>query len=143
MKLFLSILTLLIYGSAFSATPREGYSLKTKLNYKSGTKKDISATKEIILPTGTFDWVPLTDIQDEVVLLGRVAQTTDSSVKVEYMLIDGHKKPSTIVSTPSILARLNEAAEISITAPDNRSIISISLMVKATTFVPESAVQNQ
>lgn len=143
MNLVLGIFISFVCSSAMASKPSPGFALTTKLDYKSGTKKDISTSKEIILSRGNINWTPLTDIQDEVILLGRVAQASDESIKVEYMLIDGHKKPSTIVSTPTLVARLNEAAQISITDPDKKSIISISLTAKAATFMPEDSKAEQ
>jgi hypothetical protein len=137
-SVFLSLF-LLFPSSAYTDIPPESLTIQTQLTYRGPSKKDISVSKEMVIPIGNTQWLPLTDAKDQVVLLGRIAQTDGTALKVEYMLIDGHQKPSSVVSTPTILARLGEPAEISVADSKQKSNFSISLTAKKTENSPQSA----
>jgi hypothetical protein len=130
-------LIVLIGSVALSAPMKSGYLIKTNLTYKSIKGRPINSTKEFVLPSDNHKWLTLTEFNEGVVLLGRMIKADRKSIHMEYLLVDGNKKPNGVISTPSIISNLNETAEVSVGGNNNSPDLSISLLAKETTFSVE------
>lgn len=107
-----------------------GFLIQTELAYESNSH-EIKTGKELILPESNRTWTPLTTPKDGVTLLGRLAEVRPDTIKMEYILVDTRIE-SAVISTPAIIARLNEKAEIGMNS--DKSKVSVSLKAKRTTF---------
>ncbi|OFZ53401.1 MAG: hypothetical protein A2428_10035 [Bdellovibrionales bacterium RIFOXYC1_FULL_54_43] len=107
-----------------------GFLIQTELAYESNSK-EIKTGKEFILPESNRTWTPLTTPKDGVTLLGRLTEVKPDTIKMEYILVDT-RTDNAVISTPAIIAPLNEKAEIGMNS--DKSKVSVSLKAKRTTF---------
>jgi len=117
-----------------ASTQDNGYLIETNLIYKSDTKT-VAVSDELILPINSKKWVSLTTSKDGVSVLGKLVKSTPSTIHIEYIVIDSSKKPNNVISTPSIISKLGEKAEIKIEGPE---AVKISLLAKPTQFESKS-----
>lgn len=137
MKKTITLITLLLCQLSYAAVKNEGYLINTNLKYTTASKKEISASKEFILPADNKGWVTLTDFKNNVVLLGRALKADKETIHLEYMLIDGNQKPNVVVSTPSIVAIFNEPTSIRVGEQGEKPTLSLSVVAKKTEYTTE------
>jgi hypothetical protein len=127
-----TILFLLISNDSvsFAATQENGFSIESSLTYKSDNKT-VTTSDELILPIDSRHWVSLISPKDGVSVLGKLVTSTPTTVHIEYIVLDNSKKPNNIISTPSIVSKLGEKAEIKIEGPES---VKISLLARPIQF---------
>ena len=94
----------------WAKTNLPGYLIKSNLVFTS-SGKEVKTEGEFILSKDNKTWTSLTKVRDGVTLLGKIVAADGNSIHLEYIVIDT-SKASAVISTPAILAKLGETAEI-------------------------------
>ncbi len=138
MKLLFFFILISLSPTYSSALPKEGFKIETNFKYQTPSKKSISTSQEFVMDKDMKTWVTLTDLKENVVLLGRVKEVTNTTIHMEYLVVDGTVKPNGVVSMPSIVALFGQPAEISTGPIGETPTISISMTAKKTEYTPKA-----
>jgi len=87
--------------------------IKTEFTLNS-QPKIISNESSLLLGEDQKTWVTLLRLKEDVSVLARIVDSTKDTIHLEYILLDATRKPESIVSTPTIIAKFNEKSEISV-----------------------------
>jgi hypothetical protein len=113
------------------AAPKKiGYLLKSDLVFTSAGK-EIKAHGEFILPEDNSNWTSLVETKDGVTLLGKLVSIEKDVMHLDYIVVDT-KRTNAVVSMPSVLVKLGEAAEV--TTEQNSEKIKVTILAKKTDF---------
>lgn len=69
-------------------------------------------------------WTTLTEPKNGVALLGRVVKSDKETLQFEYIVVDTTKN-NVVISTPAIIAKLGEKAEITVGTETEKVAISL------------------
>ncbi|NCN26179.1 hypothetical protein GW915_01265 [bacterium] len=110
-KVAVCILMLSFYSC--SSTEKRRVMIKTEFTLNS-QPKIISNESSLLLGEDQKTWVTLLRLKEDVSVLARIVDSTKDTIHLEYILLDATRKPESIVSTPTIIAKFNEKSEISV-----------------------------
>ena len=131
MKTLLIILSLFFTSvSVHAATKKTGYLIKSNFTL-TASGKQMKSQSEFIMSEDNKTWTSLVEAKNGVALLGRIVKTEKDAIHMEYIIVDT-TRPNVVISTPSIIARLGEQAEISVGG--NTDEVKVSLLAKKTEY---------
>ena len=122
----------LIFALPVFSIPQKGFKIDTQFDFQIDQKK-VASKSTFILPENNKTWTSLTEPKNGVALLGRVVKSDKDSLHLEYIVVDTTSK-NVVISTPAIVARLGEKAEISLGSDSSKDKVAISLLAVPTEY---------
>lgn len=131
MKLFITMFSLCLASANLNAAPKKtGYLIKSDFAFTT-SGKEIKSQSEFIMSEDNKIWTSLVEPKNGVALLGRIVKTDKDAIHMEYIVVD-ITRPNVVISTPSIIARLGEKAEMSVNG--NSEEVKVGLLAKKTEY---------
>ena len=130
MKLMIMTCYLFLSTSLIAAPKKIGYLIKSDLVFASAGK-EIKTQGEYILPEDKKQWTSLVEAKNGVTLLGKLVSVEKDIIRLDYIVVDT-RKSNAVVSMPSMIVKLGEAAEIA--TEQNSEKIKVQILAKKTEF---------
>jgi type II secretory pathway component GspD/PulD (secretin) len=122
--------TFACFSSIAATDMNKGFKVETQFNYSKNGEK-IASNSSFILAENNKTWNTLAEPKNGVALLGRIVKSDKATLQLEYIVVDTTKN-NAVISTPAIIAKLGEKAEI--TVGTDTETVAISLLATATEY---------
>jgi hypothetical protein len=132
MRCLLGLTVVFFSMQSFAKEVQNGFKIESEFTYESSLKK-MKSKSEFILAANHKAWTTLAQPKDGVALLGRVTSSDKKSISLEYIVVDT-SQANAVISTPAIIARLGEKAQIEVGSNDSKEKVVVSLLATRTEY---------